>query len=254
MRRRKKILRGMNCIIVDDEPLGRKAIQLLVKETTILKLLGSFGDADAAGRFMAENQVDLVFLDIRMPGADGIEFAKSIPKETLVIFTTAYPEYAVDSYALDAIDYLLKPVEPERFQKAVEKACDYLLLLSEKSQKNQLETVAQNHIFVRSDRRFYRILFEDILFIEGLKDYIIIQTNQRKIITKSSLKAIQEQLPTDIFMRVNKSYIVNLNQIESFDANDIFIGKHEIAIGSAYKDSFFSFSQNLLLLHRDKTE
>ena len=229
----------MNCIIVDDEPLGRKAIQLLVKETPTLKLLGSFGDADSAGDFIRANPVDLVFLDIRMPGADGIEFAKTIPKETLVIFTTAYPEYAVDSYALDAIDYLLKPVELARFQKAVEKACDYLLLLSEKSHKNQLETVAQNHIFVKSDRRFYRILFENILFIEGLKDYIVIQTNQRKVITKTTLKAIQEQLPPDIFMRVNKSYIVNLNQIESFDTNDIFIEKHEIGIGSTYKDAFF---------------
>jgi len=228
----------MNCIIVDDEPLGRKAIQLLMKETPILKLLGSFGDADTAGKFMLENTVDLVFLDIRMPGADGIEFAKTIPKETLVVFTTAYPEYAVDSYALDAIDYLLKPIELERFQKAVEKACDYLLLLSEKSQKSQLENVNKNHIFVKADRRFYRILFENILFIEGLKDYIIIHTNERKTITKTTLKAIYEQLPQDIFMRVNKSYIVNLNQIDSFDTNDIFIGKHEIAIGTMNKDAF----------------
>ncbi|MCL2682642.1 MAG: LytTR family DNA-binding domain-containing protein [Bacteroidales bacterium] len=229
----------MNCIIVDDEPLGRKAIQLLVKETPILKLLGSFGDADSAGKFMLENSVDLVFLDIRMPGSDGIEFAKTIPKHTLVIFTTAYSEYAVDSYDLDAIDYLLKPVELQRFQKAVEKACDYFLLLSEKPQKNHLEAVTKNYIFVKSDRRFYRILFENIIFIEGLKDYIIIQTNEQKIITKITLKSIYEQLPSDIFMRVNKSYIVNLNRIESFDSGDIFIGKHEIAIGSTYRDAFF---------------
>ena len=228
----------MNCIIVDDEPLGRKAIQLLANETATLKLLGSFGDADSAGKFMLENQVDLVFLDIRMPGIDGIEFAKSIQKETLLIFTTAFPEYAVDSYELDAIDYLLKPIELARFQKAVEKAWDYFLLLSEKSHNNHLENITHNHIFVKSDRRFYRILFENILFIEGLKDYIIIQTNERKIITKTTLKAINEQLPTDIFMRVNKSYIVNMNKIESFDSYDIFIGTHEIAIGSTYKDAF----------------
>jgi DNA-binding LytR/AlgR family response regulator len=229
----------MRCIIVDDEPLGRKAIQLLVKETSILKLLGSFGSADSASRFMSHNPVDLVFLDIRMPGIDGIEFAKTIQKDTLVIFTTAFPEYAVDSYALDAIDYLLKPIELKRFHKAVEKACDYLLLLSEKSHKNQLENITQNHIFVKADRRFFRILFENILFIEGLKDYIVIHTNERKIITKITLKAIQEQLPADIFLRINKSYIVNLNRIESFDVEDIFIGKHEIAIGSTYKEVFF---------------
>ena len=230
----------MNCIIVDDEPLGRKAVQLLVKETPVLKLLGSFGDADSAGTFLLENPVDLVFLDIRMPGADGIEFAKTIPKKTLVIFTTAYPEYAVDSYGLDAIDYLLKPIELGRFRKAVEKACDYLLLLSEKSQRSQLETVNQNHIFVKSDRRFYRMLFEEILFIEGLKDYIVIQTGERKLITKTTLKAIHEQLPQDIFMRINKSYIVNLNRISSFDTSDIFIEKYEIAIGNTYKEAFFA--------------
>ena len=234
----------MNCIIVDDEPLGRKAIQLLVKETPTLKLLNSFGDADTAEKFMLENRVDLVFLDIRMPGADGIEFAKTISKETLVVFTTAYSEYAVDSYELDAIDYLLKPVELGRFQKAVEKAYDYLLLLSEKSQKNQIETVTTNHIFIKSDRRYHRILFENILFIEGMKDYVVIHTQQQKIITRITLKAVQKQFPPDIFMRVNKSYIVNLNQVESFDTSDIFIGKYEIAIGSNYKELFFKSFMN----------
>lgn len=228
----------MNCIIVDDEPLGRKAIQLLVQETPTLTLLGSFADTDTASQFMVENSVDIVFLDINMPGTNGIEFAKTIPKETLVIFTTAYPEYAVDSYELQAIDYLLKPVELPRFQQAVKKAQDYCLLLSEKSQKSQLESVSANHIFVKADRRYYRILFDTILFIEGLKDYVVIQTDKRKVITKVTLKAIQEQLPTDIFLRVNKSYIVNKNQIEAFDSNDIFIDKYEIAIGSTYKDLF----------------
>ena len=202
-------------------------------------MLGSFADADTAGKFILENQVNIVFLDIRMPGADGIEFAKTIPKETLVIFTTAYSEYAVDSYELEAIDYLLKPIELTRFQRAVEKACDYLLLFSEKSQKNQLETVEQNHIFVKSDRRYFRIVFENILFIEGLKDYIVIYTDDKgKIITKTTLKAMNEQLPKDIFMRVSKSYIVNIDRIESFNAGDIFIGTHEITIGNAYRDAF----------------
>ena len=229
----------MTCIIVDDEPLGRKAVQLLVKETAILKLLGSFADADTAGKFILENQVNIVFLDIRMPGADGIEFAKTIPKDTLVIFTTAYPDYAVDSYELEAIDYLLKPIELARFQRAVEKACDYLLLLSEKSQKSQLEAVEQNHIFVKSERRYFRIVFENVLFVESLKDYVVIHTDDhRKIVTKTTLKAINEQLPKDIFIRVSRSSIINLNKIDSFNAEDIFIGKNEIAIGNAYREAF----------------
>ena len=228
----------MNCIIVDDEPLGREAIRLLVEDTPALDLSGSFGDAESAGNFLLDHPVDLVFLDIRMPGTDGITFARTIKDNTLVIFTTAYPEYAVDSYELDAVDYLLKPIEPQRFQKAVSKAHDYLQLLQDKSQKSSVETITQEHIFVKSDRRYFKILFRDILFIEGLKDYIVIQTESRKIITNTTLKAIQEQLPQEIFMRTNKSYIVNLEKIDSFDINDIYIGTHELAIGSRYRDSF----------------
>ncbi|GAE85878.1 LytR/AlgR family response regulator transcription factor [Bacteroides reticulotermitis] len=228
----------MNCIIVDDEPLGREAIRLLVEDTPALDLSGSFGDAESAGNFLLDHPVDLVFLDIRMPGTDGITFARTVRDNTLVIFTTAYPEYAVDSYELDAVDYLLKPIEPQRFQKAVSKAGDYLQLLQDKSQKSSVETITQEHIFVKSDRRYFKILFRDILFIEGLKDYVVIQTGKRKIITNTTLKAIQEQLPQEIFLRTNKSYIVNLEKIDSFDVNDIYIGTHELAIGSRYRDSF----------------
>jgi DNA-binding LytR/AlgR family response regulator len=228
----------MNCIIVDDEPLGREAIRLLVEDIPALGLSGSFGDAESAGNFLLDHPVDLVFLDIRMPGTDGITFARTIRDNTLVIFTTAYPEYAVDSYELDAVDYLLKPVEPERFKKAVSKACDYLQLLQDKSQRSSIEIVTREHIFVKADRRYFKIMFRDILFIEGLKDYIVVQTADRKIITKNTLKAIQEQLPTEIFLRTNKSYIVNLEKIDSFDTNDIYIGAHELAIGSRYRDSF----------------
>ncbi len=228
----------MNCIIVDDEPLGREAIQLLTKEIPTLNLIGSFGDAQSAGDFLLNHPVDLVFLDIRMPGTDGITFARTIKDNTLVIFTTAYPEYAIDSYELDAVDYLLKPVEAARFQKAVAKASDYLQLLRDKSQKSTVETVTQEHIFVKADRRFFKILFRDILFIEGLKDYVVIQTGEQKIITNTTLKAMQERLPPNMFLRTNKSYIVNLEKIDSFDINDIYIGTHELAIGSRYRDDF----------------
>jgi DNA-binding LytR/AlgR family response regulator len=152
----------------------------------------------------------------------------------------------VESYELDAIDYLLKPIELGRFQKAVEKACDYLLLLSDKSQKNQIESVNQQNIFVKSDRRYHRIQLEDILFIEGLKDYIVIYVREKKLITKVTLKAIIEQLPPNIFMRVNKSYIVNMKQIESFDTNDIFIGRYEIAIGNSYRESFLNQTRSIM--------
>lgn len=227
----------MKCIIIDDEPLAREAVQLLVEETPGLKLSGSFADATSAGTFLSGNEVDLVFLDIRMPGIDGIEFAKNIRNNTLVIFTTAYSEYAVDSYEVDAIDYLVKPIELERFQKAVGKAVEYHALLS--AQKNSVENITEEYMFVKAERRYFKVLFNDILFIEGLKDYVVIQTAEQRIITKMNLKTIYEQLPHSLFFRVNKSYIVNTRHIDSFDNNDILIGSNEIPIGTAYRDVFF---------------
>ena len=214
----------MNCIIVDDEPLGRKAIQLLIQDTPVLSLYGSFGDAVSAGKFMQASPVDLVFLDIKMPGVNGLEFARMIPSDTLVIFVTAYAEYALDSYEVDAIDYLVKPIEIERFKRAVQKAHTYHSLLKTDNSKNQVESVSASHIFVKAERRYFRIQLENILFIEGLKDYVVIQTPEQRIVTKMNLKSIHEMLPKDVFLRTNKSYIVNSDHIDSFDNNDVFIG------------------------------
>lgn len=228
----------MNCIIVDDEPLAREAIQLLVKEVGYLTLTSTFNNAASAAKFMNENTVDLIFLDIQMPGITGIEFARTIPKKTLIIFTTAYSEYALDSYEVDAIDYLIKPVDPERFQKAAEKALSYHSLLMQEEKEN-IEPVADEYFFVKSDRKYFKVNFEDILFVEGLKDYVILQLSEQRIITHMSLKAIYDVLPKNLFLRVNKSYIVNTAHIEAFDNNDIFIKNYEIGIGNNYRDSFF---------------
>ena len=228
----------MNCIIIDDEPLAREAIEILVKDTSQLNLLGMFNNALAASKFMEENPVDLIFLDIQMPGITGIEFARNISKRSLVIFTTAYSEYAVDSYEVDAIDYLIKPIDPERFHKAVNKAIAYHSLLL-KEEKENIEAGNTEHFFVKSERRYFKINYKDILFIEGLKDYVIIQLDEQRVITRMNLKNIFELLPKHDFLRVNKSYIVNTKHIDSFDNNDIFIKTHEIAIGNTYRDAFF---------------
>lgn len=228
----------MNCIIVDDEPLAREAIELLVKDIDYLTLAGTFNNASAAARYMEQNTVDLIFLDIQMPGITGIEFAKTISRRTLIVFTTAYSEYALDSYEVDAIDYLIKPVEPERFRKAADKALAYSSLLMQ-DEKENIEPAADDYFFVKSDRKYYKVNFEDILFVEGLKDYVILQLEEQRIITRMNLKAMNELLPKSLFLRVNKSYIVNTAHIEAFDNNDIFIKTHEIAIGNSYRDSFF---------------
>ena len=228
----------MNCIIIDDEPLAREAIEILVKDTSQLNLLGMFNNALAASKFMEENPVDLIFLDNQITGITGIEFARNISKRSLVIFTTAYSEYAVDSYEVDAIDYLIKPIDPERFHKAVNKAIAYHSLLL-KEEKENIEAGNTEYFFVKSERRYFKINYKDILFIEGLKDYVIIQLDEQRVITRMNLKNIFELLPKHDFLRVNKSYIVNTKHIDSFDNNDIFIKTHEIAIGNTYRDAFF---------------
>jgi DNA-binding LytR/AlgR family response regulator len=228
----------MKCIIVDDEPIARKGVKKLVEEIPALELLDSFNSAKAAAVFMKENPVDLVFLDIQMPGASGIEFARSIPKTTLVIFITAFTEYALDSYEVDAVGYLVKPVEPAKFRKAVEKALTYHSLLLDE-EKKAVENIGDEYIFVKSDRRYFKVNLKDILFIEGLKDYVVIQLDGKRIITRMSLKSIQELLPQSTFLRINRSYIINREQIDSFDNNDVFIKSYEIAIGNSFRESFF---------------
>lgn len=229
----------MTCIIVDDEPLAREAIQLLVSQVKELQLLGSYSSANAASVYLLENTVDLVFLDIRMPGTSGIDFAKTIAKKTLVIFTTAFSEFAIDSYELQAVDYLIKPVRFERFQKAVEKAQSYLRLLAADQLNNNTGSIAGDYFFVRADRKTFKIYFKDILFIEGLKDYVVLHTGERKIITAMNIKTIHEQLPHRLFVRTSKSYIINVQHIDSFDNNTVYIQKSEIPIGDSYRTYFF---------------
>ena len=229
----------MNCIIVDDEPLAREAIEILLKETPQISLLETFNNASSASAFIKDNNVDLIFLDIQMPGTTGIEFAKTISAQTLVIFTTAYSEYALDSYEVDAVDFLVKPIETARFIKAVNKAETYHNLLINE-EKESLEPFEGDFFFVKSERRYFKINFEEILFIEGLKDYVIIRTNTQRIITKMTLKSIAATLPQKQFFRINKSYIINTQKITSFDNNDIFIQSHEIAIGANFRDTFFN--------------
>jgi len=238
----------MTCIIVDDEPLAREAIQLLVSKVKSLQALGNFSSANAAAAYLTENAVDLVFLDIQMPGTNGLDFAKTIPRRTLVIFTTAFSEFALDSYEVDAIDYLIKPVRLERFQKAMEKAKAYFKLLQSDHPTGSIESIAGDYFFVRADRRTFKIFFKDILFVEGLKDYVVLHTEERKIITAMNIKTIQEQLPPSLFVRTSKSYLINVQHINSFDNNTVYIRENEIPIGDVYRSFFFDeFIANRLI-------
>lgn len=227
----------MNCIIIDDEPLAREELQALIKEISSIEILDKFSTAVKALEFMNKEQVDIIFLDIEMPLMNGLEFAKQISENTLIIFTTAYPQYALKSYELDAIDYLLKPIDTHRLDKAIKKAILYNELLS--NNKNTLESNTPEFLFIKADRRFHKIYFKDVLFIEGLKDYVIIHTKNQKLITAMNLKNMHQKLPIDDFFRVSKSYIVNLECIESFDNHSLYIQESEIPLGEVYKKTFF---------------
>ena len=229
----------MTCIIVDDEPLAREEMHALIKELSALDVLGKFSNALAALDFVKTHEVDLIFLDIEMPMVSGLEFAERIPKQTLIIFTTAYSHYALKSYELDAIDYLLKPVEKKRAEKAINKAVAYKKLLSEDSERGTVESNTESFLLIKAERRYYKVNFRDIKFIEGLKDYVVIHTQNQKLFTAMNLKTIHQKIPAEIFLRVSKSYVVNKDHIESFDNHTLYIGDSEIPLGEVYRKEFF---------------
>lgn len=231
----------MKCLIVDDEPIARLGMKRLVGRHSDIEIVGMASSAEEALSLLDNTTVDLIFLDIRMTGLTGIEMARRLPAATMVIFTTAYSEYALDGYDVDAVDYLVKPIDPTRFDLAVDKARNYHRLIaaavSSPEEPAGHPSVSAEYITVKADRRYVRLRFDDILFVEGLKDYVIIHTPERRVVTRMTLKSLEEIIPSAMFLRVNKSYIVNLNHIDSFDTNDIYISTHQIPIGQSYRDS-----------------
>jgi DNA-binding LytR/AlgR family response regulator len=222
----------ITCIIIDDEPLASELLQSYVDQEPQLKLLGTFNDAEDGAEFIRANKVDLIFLDIQMPHINGIQLLKSLEQPPMVIFTTAYSEYAVQGFELDAIDYLLKPFDITRFQRAVNKASEYQRALS------RTVTDKNPYIFVKSEYQVIKINYDDIRYIESLDDYIkICTTNSRPVLTLMTLKTILEKLPEDKFARVHRSYIISLDKIESVRNKKIKIGEIEIPIGSSYADN-----------------
>ena len=230
----------MNCIIVDDEPLAQDLLEDFIKKVPFLKLIKKCKNAFEAMEVIHQEVVNLIYLDIQMPKLSGIQLAESMDHKPMVIFTTAYSKYAVESYNLDAIDYLLKPFTFDRFLKATNKA--YAKYTGNSSQKN--EQRKGNFIFVNAEYSSVKIDLKDILYIEGLKDYVKIYTGSKPILTLLSLKGIQEKLPADQFIRVHRSFIVSINKIESIQRNRIIIGEKRIPIGDSYKNEFNKLIEN----------
>jgi DNA-binding LytR/AlgR family response regulator len=240
----------MTCIIVDDEPLARQGMEMLIQQIPALQLSGSFASAIDANFFLQKEKVDIIFMDINMPELNGLNYVKSLLVRPMIIFVTAYPQYALDSYELDAVDYLVKPLRFERLLKAVNKAENYQKLLQPEENVNQVDSIEEDFIFIKSERKYFKIFFKDILYIEGLKDYVIIQLADKKILTAMNIKTIAAKLPQSIFTRISKSFIVNITQIISFDTFTIYLKNEELPIGNNYKDDFFENYVNGKLLKR----
>ncbi len=221
----------IKAIAVDDEPLALNVIEHFCKQTGDIELEKTFTGPNDALKHLQKFPTDLLFLDINMPSLNGIELYKAIKQDTMVIFTTAYSEYAVQSYELSAIDYLLKPFTQERFEQAITKAREYFQYIHKQT--------ASNYLFIRADYSLVKINIADILYIEGLDDYIKVHIqNQKTVVARMTMKVMLEKLPVNEFYRVHRSYIVPLNRIEHVRNKMIKIGDTEIPIGNSYEQDF----------------
>lgn len=227
-------------IALDDEPPALKIVENFCSRVDFIDLVKTFTSPDEALKHLAKFPVDLLFLDIRMPSVSGLQFRKQIPQDMMVIFTTAFSEYAVEGFNLNAVDYLLKPFTFERFLQAVNKAQDFYKFY------HHYESAIQQYMFVRADYSLVKVMLTDILYIEGLDDYLKIHLTGRKpLVARLTMKAILEKLPVKDFIRVHRSFIVPLVRIEKVRNKTIYIGEKEIPVGSSYEKIFFeSYSEN----------
>jgi DNA-binding LytR/AlgR family response regulator len=225
----------MKCIIIDDEPLAREGIEKYVAKIDFLENVGVFESALAAQNSIQTEKIDLMFLDISMPYLTGIDFLKSLKNPPLVIFQTAYPNFALEGYQLDIIDYLVKPITFERFHKAVSKAYDYWQLKN-KPQSTDNQLITNDFIFIKCDKRYEKVMLNEILYVEAMQNYSLVYTAHQKLMTLQPLKSFEDTLPTSQFMRVQKSFVVNLNKIESIMGNEIKVGNKMISVGRPQKE------------------
>ena len=224
----------INCIIIDDEPLARKGLKEYIADIDFLELAGEFDNPLTAAGLISNGKVQLILLDIQMPKITGIGFLKTLQTPPPVIFTTAYPQHALEGFELNALDYLVKPISFDRFLKAALKAKEYY----EVREKNRAETnhTANDYFFIKADNKLVKILYDDILFAEALQNYVVIHTKDKKYITYLTFKSVEEYLPPDRFIKTHKSYIAAAGKIDSIEGNNIRMGTHDIPISRNLKE------------------
>jgi DNA-binding LytR/AlgR family response regulator len=235
---------NIRCIIVDDEPLARLGMRLLVEKRTELTLIGEFENAIEAGKFLVENpNVDLMFLDVDMPGLTGLDFLRMLHVKPLTILATAFADYAMSAFELDVINYLMKPIQEDKFNKAIDKTIDLIQLIH-----NQQIAIAKpppddDFIFFKSERKYIKVFYHELGYVKGMKDYSILYTKDAKHITAMNIGVVQEQLRHDKFVRVSKSHLVNLDYILAIDQDGITLKGFEqetIPLGETYREELFN--------------
>ena len=237
----------INCVIIDDEPLAAELLLSYAKRISYLNVKGTFNSAIAAMRELREHPVDLIFLDIQMPELSGLEFARILPPQTRIIFTTAFNQYAIDGYKVNAMDYLLKPISYDDFLQACNKALEFFT--SQQIHTSNKEKT-DRFIFVKSEYKLVRINLDDVLYIEGVKDYVKIyfDNGDKPVMSLMNMKRIEESLPSPEFMRTHRSYIVNMMKVKVIDRLRIVFDKVYIPISDSYKDEVMSFLDSHTLL------
>jgi len=224
----------LRCLIVEDEPPAQEVMKTYVLDSPQLELVKVCADAFAASEILQSEKIDLILLDINLPRLSGFSFLKTLSRPPLVIFTTAYPEYAVEGFETDAVDYLVKPFSFDRFLKAVNKAVE--IARFRQSYENQGTEGTQNFILLRSDKKMFRINFSEILYVEAIGDYLKVHLEGRQLVIHETIKGLIDQLPSGEFLRVHKSYVVSVNRINYIEGNRIRIGEKLIPIGRSYKE------------------
>jgi DNA-binding LytR/AlgR family response regulator len=224
---------SVRCIIVDDEPLAIEILESYVAKVEQLQLVSTFRNAVSAFTFLQQHSVDLIFLDIQMPKLSGIDFLKTLKRPPKVIFTTAFRDYALQGFDLEVVDYLLKPIPFDRFLKAVAKV---LHQPANPPNAAKQDAVPDNYVYFKVDKKMIKTKMADVLYIESIKDYVKVKTPEREIVTQQKISYLEESLPREQFLRIHRSFIVNLEKIDAYSATDVEIGKHSIPIGRNYKN------------------
>jgi DNA-binding LytR/AlgR family response regulator len=228
----------IKCIIIEDEPLAQDVIKNHLERAGGFNLTGTYRNAPEAKEALEKEHVDLIFLDIQLPGMTGLNFLRSLSNPPLVVFTTSYPEYALESYEFNVIDYLMKPISYDRFSKTISKIIDGKIF---RTSENEIKPFYREHIFIRSNGRFLRVSFWDIIYVEGMKDYLKIHTTEHTIITHQTMSEMENILPSDQFLRIHKSYMVAVARIKAVFGNSVDMGNILLPIGLNHKEKVMQF-------------